>query len=187
MPKSAAPRCAVLLSGGADSAAAMAALLRDGWDVRALWAEYGQPAAGAERRASGALARHYAVPWTPLDLPRLGPAAPDGEIAGRNDLLVAAARAAAPEASIAIGIHTGTPYADCSRDWALAWQALLDAQHGGAVRLLTPLVDLVKGEILALADGLGVPLSLTHSCERADTPCRACPSCLDREAGLARA
>lgn len=187
MSDSATPRCAVLLSGGLDSAAATAALLSDGWHVRTLWANYRQPAASAERESSSALARHYDVPWTPLDLPLLAPAAADGEIAGRNDLLVAAARAAAPGDSIVIGIHAGSPYTDCSADWARAWQALLDVQHGGTVRLLTPLVGLVKAEVLALADHLGVPLALTHSCERADTPCRSCPSCLDREPRLARA
>lgn len=182
-----APRCAVLLSGGTDSAAAAAALLRDGWDVSAVWVDYGQPAAAAERQASSALASHFSVPWSALALPALRPAGSDGEITGRNDALVAAARGAAPGASLAIGVHAGTPYSDCSPDWAAAWQSLLDVQHGGAVRLLAPLLELSKAEVVALADGLGVPLPATYSCERAATPCLACRSCLDREAWLARA
>jgi tRNA(Ile)-lysidine synthase TilS/MesJ len=50
-----ASRCNVLLSGGIDSALVAFLLCRDGWSVQAMWVDYGQPAAGAERAATGSL------------------------------------------------------------------------------------------------------------------------------------
>lgn len=178
-------RCGVLLSGGIDSALVVTLLTLSGWSVEALWVAYGQPAEKAERRASRALAQHFEVPWREaivrgVVVPR------EGEIVGRNDLLVSAARACLPGSAIAIGVHSGTPYADCSEEWVGTWQALLDVQHSGTVSLLAPLAALDKPEIMALADTHAVPIDLTHSCERGNEPCQSCRSCLDRRAAVAR-
>lgn len=168
-----------------DSAVVMALLSPEVATV-AVWVDYGQPAASAERQASKAIASHYGAPWAEVAVGGQRPPA-RGEFRGRNDLLVAAARAALPGASVAIGVHAGTGYADCSADWAHAWQALLDAQHTGSVALLAPLVGLTKGQVYALATALGAPVAVTYSCESAPVPCGRCSSCLDREAFDARA
>jgi 7-cyano-7-deazaguanine synthase len=169
----------VLLSGGVDSALVASLLLGDGWLVRALWVDYGQPAAPAERMASRALAVHYALEWQEAAVGGLM-VPPEGEIPGRNDLLVAAAHARAPGWSVAIGVHTEAPYPDCSREWLGAWQSVLDVQHHGVVALLAPLAGLSKPEVLALAHELQVPMTLTYSCERGPSPCGQCLSCRDR-------
>jgi 7-cyano-7-deazaguanine synthase len=179
-------RCCLLLSGGVDSALVASLLLGDGWLVRALWIDYGQPAAPAERVASRALAAHFALGWQEAVVGGLI-VPPEGEIPGRNDLLVAAAHACAPGWSVAIGIHAGVSYSDCSREWLNAWQAVLDVQHEGVVALLAPLAGLPKPEVLALARELQVPMSLTHSCEAGPTPCGQCLSCRDRYDDHARA
>jgi 7-cyano-7-deazaguanine synthase len=105
---------------------------------------------------------------------------PEGEVLGRNDLLVATAHACAPGWSIAIGVHAGVPYADCSCGWLSAWQSMLDVQHQGVVALLAPLARLQKPDVLTLAHELQVPMTLTHSCERGPSPCGQCLSCRDR-------
>lgn len=173
-------RCCVLLSGGVDSALVASLLLGDGWLVRALWVDYGQPAAPAERIASRALAVHYALGWQEavvggLMVPH------EGEIPGRNDLLVATAHACAPGWSVGIGVHAGVSYPDCSREWLSAWQSVLDVQHDGVVALLTPLAGLAKAEVLALARELQVPMTLAYSCETGPSPCGRCLSCRDRQ------
>jgi len=172
-------RCCVLLSGGVDSALVASLLLNDGWLVRALWVDYGQPAAPAERIASQALAGHDALEWQEAVVGGLM-VPPEGEIPGRNDLLVATAHACAPDWSVAIGVHAEVAYPDCSRAWLSAWQSVLDVQHEGVVALLAPLAGLRKPEVLALAHELQVPMTLTHSCETGPSPCGQCLSCRDR-------
>lgn len=150
-----------------------------------LFVDYGQPAVRAEEQASAAIAKCFGlerecVTVSGLRIPKWG------EITGRNDLLIAAARAAAPGRDIALGTHAGTGYADCSSEHHDAWQALLDVQHGGAVRILAPLLVLTKPQVLALAADAAIPLQMTHSCEAGDAACGRCRSCLDRAHLLAR-
>lgn len=179
------PAC-VLLSGGVDSALVAGLLADAGVPASALFVDYGQPAGVAEQAASRAVAAHLTLPWRKITVTGLAvPAA--GEIAGRNDLLLATAAAAAPGCDLAVGVHAGTGYADCSPAHRDAWQALLDRQHAGTVRILAPLLDLSKGEVLALAADSGIPFALTHSCEAGDRPCGGCRSCLDREVLVGRA
>jgi 7-cyano-7-deazaguanine synthase len=173
------PGPAVLLSGGIDSAVVLALLVGGSRDTVAIWVDYGQRAAASERDASRAIASCYGVAWAELGVANLAPP-PVGEFPGRNDLLVAVAAAASPGRSIAIGVHAGTGYADCSPSWAQAWQELLTAQYHGAVCLLAPLASLTKAQVYALAQQLGVPTALAHSCETAAVPCDACSSCADR-------
>jgi 7-cyano-7-deazaguanine synthase len=170
----------VLLSGGVDSAVVLGLLTIGGHDVGALWIDYGQPAAAAEREASKAVASSYGADWNELTVVGLVPPAA-GEFPGRNDMLVALAAAAAPGRSVAIGVHAGTGYADCSPSWVEEWQGLLTVQYHGVVRLLAPLADRTKAQVYALAGQLRVPTALTHSCEASAVPCGSCSSCLDRQ------
>lgn len=173
------PAC-VLLSGGIDSAVVASVLLEDGRPVSAIFVDYGQPSARAERRASRAVAEHLALRWREVVLSGfLVPTS--GEIPGRNDLLISVAKAAEPECDIAIGVHAGTGYADCSPAHHVAWQGVMDSQHAGRRRVLAPLVELSKGDVLGLARELSLPVAITHSCETGEDACGSCRSCLDRE------
>jgi 7-cyano-7-deazaguanine synthase len=51
----------VLVSGGIDSAALLAFYLRERFDVRALFVNFGQPAARQELRPARAVCNHYGV------------------------------------------------------------------------------------------------------------------------------
>ena len=175
----------VLLSGGADSAI-VTALLSGSRDLTGLWFDYGQAAAHAESRASARVAEYFGIRHERVALPTIAPG-PGGEIPHRNDLLIATAAALYPRTSLAIGIHAGTGYSDCSPSWAGEWQQLLDLQFGGETELLTPLLRLEKGEVYSLAADLKVPLGVTHSCETGNSPCGACRSCADRRTVNARA
>jgi 7-cyano-7-deazaguanine synthase len=64
------------------------------------------------------------------------------------------------------------------------------AHLGGAWRIHAPLIDLTKGQIVALGVRLGVDLSLTHSCydpSPAGLACGHCDSCLLRARGFEHA
>ena len=176
----------LLLSGGLDSATVLALLQRGGRGVTTLFVNYGQLAAARERQASRQLAEHFAVRWDELTLTGL-PNTTVGEVRGRNDLLLALAAAFSPAPFVGIGVHSGTPYADCSPLHQRAWQAVLDVQHGGGRRILAPLRYLSKAQVIALALELKVPAEDTYSCEDADGPCGRCLSCQDRERLDARA
>jgi 7-cyano-7-deazaguanine synthase len=59
---------------------------------------------------------------------------------------------------------------------------------GEAVRILAPLVNMSKAEIIAKAAELNAPLALTWSCYLGGpTPCGRCDSCRLREAGFRKA
>ncbi|WP_366139795.1 7-cyano-7-deazaguanine synthase [uncultured Modestobacter sp.] len=169
----------VLLSGGVDSAVVLALLKRAGRAPAALWIDYGQPAATAELRASEALAGLYDAAWSRVDVHGLAPPAA-GEFPGRNDLLVATAGVFGGGAPVAIGVHAGTGYADCSPGWLHGWQAHLATQRPGEATLLAPLIDASKADVLALARELAVPTDLAYSCETSSEPCARCSSCMDR-------
>jgi 7-cyano-7-deazaguanine synthase len=169
----------VLLSGGVDSAVVLALLSTSRRDVRAIWVDYGQPAAAVEREASKAIASTYETVWSELVVAGLTPPMA-GEFPGRNDVLVALASAAIPDRSVAIGVHAGTSYVDCSVPWVEAWQGLLAVQYHGVISALAPLANLTKVQVYALAHHLRVPTRLTHSCETSAVPCGRCSSCVDR-------
>jgi 7-cyano-7-deazaguanine synthase len=177
----------LLLGGGLDSTALIPFYQTRGAALHAVHFDYGQPSAAAERRAARAICHHYKVP---LATHKLGIALPcvHGEYPGRNALLLIAAAGLEPvPSSIAIGIHAGTPYYDCSPAFLRDVTRLFDGYFGGILPVEAPFVDFGKHEVCAFARSVGVPLDLTFSCERSGgEPCGSCRSCLDREACLAR-
>jgi 7-cyano-7-deazaguanine synthase len=178
----------ILLSGGIDSACLLAECNAKRLDPAALFVDYGQAPADRERFCSKSLAGHFNISWSAIEM--TGLIVPDGEIPGRNALLAHLAFAHIGQGQtscIYLGIHAGTPYRDCTREFIEETQRSLDFQSGGVSQLVAPYVTWSKGEIHQRAKELGVPLELTHSCERSVDPCGRCMSCSDREALLASA
>jgi 7-cyano-7-deazaguanine synthase len=178
----------VLLSGGLDSACVLAERVEVGAEPIALFIDYGQPAAAIERSASRRLAEHFGAARGEVGVE--GIELPAGEIAGRNALLVHLALTWLGNGgarTIYLGIHAGTGYRDCSPEFLEETQRSLDFQSGGAARLVAPFVNWPKELVVARALKLGVPVDMTHSCERAEIPCGECLSCIDRRNLLASA
>jgi 7-cyano-7-deazaguanine synthase len=173
----------VLLSGGIDSAAALALTSQQG-GAEALFVDYGQAAAEPERRAATALARQFGAPFAELTLAGTGGHGP-GEIRGRNALLLHAALLARPtlEGTVLIAIHAGTPYPDCSPEFMSVMEDSFALASAGTVVPVAPFLDRTKADIVGLATELGVPLERTWSCEGpGPTPCGTCATCKDLEA-----
>jgi 7-cyano-7-deazaguanine synthase len=172
----------VLLSGGVDSAALLALNAGESGTTRALFVDYGQPAIANERQAAQSLAAVYKAPLSTARV-NFGQVS-HGEIPGRNALLVHVGLACASTDATAlfIGIHAGTPYRDCTPEFAHVMQASLDFHRDGAIQLVAPFLTWSKTEVYAYSRSASVPLELTYSCEIGGSPpCGACPSCLDRE------
>jgi 7-cyano-7-deazaguanine synthase len=87
-------------------------------------------------------------------------------------------------------------YPDCRPEFIEAYQRMANlATKAGVegtaqVRIHTPLLQLSKAEIVKLANEIGVPFGLTHSCYDPDPdgrPCGSCDSCLLRRKGFEEA
>lgn len=176
--------CVVLVSGGVDSAACIDFYRRQRLNVSGLHLTYGQPAARQEAAAAKAVADHYGIPlaFTRLEGARRKS---DGELLGRNAFLLFAAlmETRARAAILAMGIHSGTPYYDCSPGFFSSVQTIIDGQCDGRIRVVAPFLEWTKKDIWDYCLEHRVPVELTYSCERGLVqPCGVCLSCRDLEA-----
>ena len=200
----AADGAVVLLSGGLDSATALAWARAEGYAPVALSFDYGQRHA-AELRAAARLAAAAGCEHVvfPLDLGRFGASAltddaiavPEGPAAGipatyvpaRNTVFLAVALALAEARSIrdlCLGVNAVdySGYPDCRGEFleAFARLAALGTKAGAEgrdFRIHAPLLELSKAEIIRLGARLGVDYAATVSCYRADADGRACGRC----------
>jgi 7-cyano-7-deazaguanine synthase len=182
------PEIAVLLSGGIDSMACADFYLSMDRPVCGIFVDYGQAATTREAAAATAVARHFAIPL--LVITARGPRAKgDGEIPARNAFLACAAAMERPPSvlAIALGIHAGTSYADCSSAFVASAKGLLSLQSI-PVDVVAPFLDWQKQEVIEYALKRRLPIELTYSCESGTLPpCGRCMSCLDRRVLDARA
>ena len=198
-------RAVVLLSGGLDSATALAIARGRGDQCYTLAFDYGQrhrAELGAARRVSMALG---AVVHRELKLPigELGGSAltdrsiamPETPTAGipvtyvpaRNTVFLSLALAWAEvlhAGKIVIGVNAidYSGYPDCRPEFIAAFQELARfatkrGVEGGALVIDAPLVTLSKADIIRLGTERGVDYSLTVSCYQADDDGRACGRC----------
>ncbi|HEU5163426.1 MAG TPA: 7-cyano-7-deazaguanine synthase QueC [Thermoanaerobaculia bacterium] len=209
----------VLLSGGLDSATVLAFARAEGREVSAVSFDYGQRhraelAAGVRVAASLGVARHVTVP---LDLRAFGGSALTDDIdvpkdaLGRDDvpvtyvparntvflaLAVAYAEARGAE-EIWIGVNAVdfSGYPDCRPEFLDAFRRVIltgtrSGVDRGEPRVIAPLLEMSKAEIIRKGTALGVDYSLTLSCYDPDDEGRACghcDSCLLRKEGFAAA
>jgi 7-cyano-7-deazaguanine synthase len=200
-------RAVVLLSGGLDSATALAIAVRRGFCAYTLSFDYGQRhrcELAAARRVAACLGavEHKVVG---IDLRAIGGSALTGDIAvpkdrsleegipvtyvpARNTIFLSVALAWAEVLSaqdIFIGVNAldYSGYPDCRPGYLLAFQALADqATQAGvegrqALTVHAPLISMSKAEIIRHGIGLGVDYGLTHSCYDPDADCSPCGRC----------
>jgi 7-cyano-7-deazaguanine synthase len=193
-----------LASGGLDSTVVMAALARRGHRCTALFIDYGQRAAQAERSAVAAVTKVLGVNllrrrirlWSPQrNALLLGRRTKRDSLRGwtssfllhRNLTLLIQADIIAAETNtemVAIGICSSSDYPDCSRNFVAIAESALRLSARSRRAILAPLVTLDKHRIGALAADLGVPVEKTHSCHSGDVPCDECDGCRGRALAL---
>jgi 7-cyano-7-deazaguanine synthase len=200
------PKAVVLLSGGLDSATALAIARSRGHEPYALSVAYGQrhaaELAAARRVAQAFKVRKHLV--IDVNLEAVGGSAltdrrrrvPQRPTAGipvtyvpaRNTLFLALALGWA-EALGARDIYIGvnavdySGYPDCRPEFIRAFQGLsrlatkAGAESGRGFRIHAPLVRWSKSRIIRRGTRLGVDYRLTVSCYQADARGRACGRC----------
>jgi 7-cyano-7-deazaguanine synthase len=174
----------VLMSGGIDSAACAHFLRRQGLVLDAVFLDYGQVAATLEVRAAMALAHHLDLPLQLFTLSGSEPLG-SGELVGRNALLVFATLFLIRGRSglIALGLHAGTPYYDCSAPFVTSIASLVSEHTDGRVSVVAPFIEWTKRDVFDYFISANLPISITYSCESGTDPvCGACASCRDRKA-----
>jgi 7-cyano-7-deazaguanine synthase len=173
----------VLLSGGIDSAACVAFFQNRGNQVTGMFVDYGQISATRERKAAGDISRYFGIKLNEVRCTGVSRKA-DGCIRARNALLacIGLMEAGFRSGAISLGIHSGTDYWDCTKEFVALLQRLFDGYADGCVRLLLPFVSWNKRQIWDYCQAGKVPIELTYSCERGlDQPCHLCSSCRDLE------
>jgi len=209
-------KAVVLVSGGLDSATALAMAQDNGFDCHALAVDYGQRHR-SELAAAKRVTAAAGVPLKllPLDLRAIGGSAltddidvPEGGTEGipvtyvpaRNTIMLSLALGwaevlGAEDMFIGVNAVDYSGYPDCRPEFIAAYQrmarlATRAGVEGAGMTIHTPLIDLSKAEIIRAGMRLGVDYSLTVSCYRADDDgraCGACDSCLIRRDGFAAA
>ena len=173
----------VLLSGGIDSALCAQLYKNQGFLVETLFIDYGQLAATKEADSALKVAKHLSVPIKNISLKGIHTKM-QGEIGGRNAFLLFIALMAFSQKSgiIGIGLHSGTPYYDCSEEFVNRIQDVFDRYTDGCVKIGAPFLNWSKAEIWNYFCRTGIPFQLTYSCERGlQQPCGKCLSCKDLE------
>ena len=199
------PHAVVLLSGGLDSATALAIAREQGFTCHALSVDYGQRHAAeldAARRVahtggarehrimrvdlagSGGSAltdRAIAVPESPSE------GIPVTYVPARNTIMLALALAwvevlAARDVFIGVNVLDASGYPDCRPEFIesfgrLAALATRAGVEGRPCRIHTPLIGWTKAEIILEGTRLGVDYGQTVSCYQADAEGRACGRC----------
>jgi len=198
-------RAVVLLSGGLDSATALAIARDAGYDCYALSLSYGQrhatELAAAKRVASAiGVSKHLVLPMA-LDMiggsaltdhsisvpEKESPGIPVTYVPARNTIFLALALGwaevlEADDLFIGVNALDYSGYPDCRPVFIEAFEQVANlatrrAVEGQRVQIHAPLVQMTKAEIIRRGIALGVDYSITVSCYQADAEGRACGVC----------
>jgi 7-cyano-7-deazaguanine synthase len=199
------PHAVVLLSGGLDSATALAIARDRGFACHALSVDYGQRHAAeldaARRVARAGGAREHRI--MRIDLAGIGGSAltdpaiavpesptegiPVTYVPARNTIMLGLALAwvevlGACDVFIGVNVLDSSGYPDCRPEFIesfarLAALATRAGVEGNPCRIHTPLISWTKAEIILEGTRLGVDYGQTVSCYQADGEGRACGRC----------
>jgi len=200
-----APRAIVLLSGGLDSATALALARADGYACYAMSFRYGQRHA-IELEAAARIARALGVVEhriVTIDLAAFGGSAltdrsiavpetpttgiPITYVPARNTIFLSYALGWAEvlgARDIFVGVNAVdySGYPDCRPEFVAAFETLANLAtkagvEGDRFRIRAPLIDLTKADIIRRGVALGVDYAQTVSCYQPDERGAACGVC----------
>ncbi|MDD5129617.1 MAG: 7-cyano-7-deazaguanine synthase QueC [Candidatus Omnitrophica bacterium] len=201
----------VLLSGGLDSATVLYLAKAKGYKCQVLIFDYGQrhkqevACAVKIARASNCVYRilKIAFPWKgsalldeKMKVPKkITPGVPATYVPARNIIFLSFALSLAEvikAQAIFIGAHAQdySGYPDCREEFFEAFRkmAKVGLATKNKIKIVAPLLNKNKSQIIRLGNKLGVPFNLTRSCYRASVkPCQECDSCYYRAKGFEEA
>ena len=206
-----------MVSGGMDSCVTAASAIAFGCKPAFLHINYGQRTESRELMAFNEIADHYQVNRKlvvnishladigascltdeSIEVPNADLESDDIPISYvpfRNANILAAATSWA-EVLGAKAIYVGaveedsSGYPDCRRSFFDAFEQTIDTgtKPGTQIKIITPLINLSKKEIVEKGIALNAPLHLTWSCyKNEDVPCGECDSCGLRARGFEQA
>ena len=195
----------VLVSGGLDSATALAIARERGYRCIALSFDYGQRhrvELNAARRVAAALGAsehhllempigqfgHSALTDDTIAVPEAGGAGiPVTYVPARNTIFLACALGLAEVAGAAdiyIGVNAidYSGYPDCRPEYIAAFERMANlatkaAVEGRRLRIHAPLIQMSKSDIIRQGTALGVDYAMTVSCYQPDDTGAACGRC----------
>jgi 7-cyano-7-deazaguanine synthase len=197
-------RAVVVLSGGLDSAVALAEILNHlpGSVALAITFDYGQRASVRELDAAAAIAKYYQVPHRIVSLPWLSTLVPldlnpEASAAGlssatadsvwvpnRNGVFLNIAASYAEmlgAQAVIFGANleeSEAGFPDNSEMYRVRLNTALDLSTRNHVRVMAPVGHLNKAQIGQRAAELNVPVHLLWSCyDQLNLHCGVCPSC----------
>jgi 7-cyano-7-deazaguanine synthase len=208
-PSATTGRALVVCSGGLDSTVTAAVLQRDGYDVTLLHFGYRARATAPEAVAVAAVAERLGVPLltveTDLFATAIGgsrltgtkEAVAEGEagaelahewVPARNLIMLSIATGIAEARgidTIALGnnLEESGAYPDNEQEFVHTFNAVLPnaVNLGRSVRVVEPVGNLMKHEIVRLGLDVGAPLDITWSCyEAGELHCGSCGPCYMR-------
>lgn len=196
----------ILLSGGLDSATALAIARAEGYRCHAMSFDYGQRHA-PELQAARRVAAHLGVVEhriIHIDLRQFGGSAltdaaidvpcgtdntgiPVTYVPARNTIFLAYALGwsevlAANDIVIGVNAVDYSGYPDCRPEYIAAFESMANlatkrAVEGCRLTIHSPLLDLSKADIIRRGSELGVDYALTVSCYQANSEGLACGRC----------
>lgn len=198
-------RAVVLLSGGLDSATALAMAMEQGYSCHVLSFDYGQRSV-TELNAARAIAAQAGVSEhrvlrlhledfggsaltdTSIDVPEdQAEGVPVTYVPARNTVFLSLALGWAEVLdadAIFIGVNAVdySGYPDCRPEFIEAFERMANLAtrrgiNGDPVYIETPLMHLTKADIIRRGTALGIDYALTVSCYQADMEGRACGRC----------
>lgn len=204
----------VLLSGGMDSCMCAEIANNMGYEIAALHLNYGQRTQQRELKAFNDICDYYKVskrlvvdvsflaqiggssltdmtmdvPPVKLDEGEI----PNSYVPFRNANILAIATSWAEvlgAKALVIGAMEGdsSGYPDCRKIFFEAFERTIatGTKPGTEIKIITPLIDLTKAEIISQGLELGVPFELTWSCyKESEQACGECESCALRLRGF---
>ncbi|MDP7027239.1 MAG: 7-cyano-7-deazaguanine synthase QueC [Candidatus Marinimicrobia bacterium] len=207
----------ILVSGGMDSCVTVASAIAHGYKPAFLHINYGQRTESRELMAFSEIAHYYQVDQKlvvnishlvdigascltdeNIEVPNADLESDDIPISYvpfRNANILAASTSWA-EVLGAEAIYVGaveedsSGYPDCRRSFFDAFEQSIDAgtKPGTQIKIITPLINLSKKEIVEKGIALNAPIYLTWSCyKNEDVPCGECDSCALRARGFEQA
>ncbi len=208
-------RAVVLLSGGLDSTTCLSVAIKDGYEVFPISFDYGQRHR-RELHCAGLIAKYYKLKtYNVFKLDNVGGSAltdmninvpeykgdkfiPITYVPARNIIFLSYAVGYAEVVNaeaIYIGVNAidYSGYPDCRPEFIDAFQQMVavgtkSGVEGRGVKIVTPLLNLSKSEIIKLACDKGAPLHLTWSCYKGgEKACGVCDSCVLRLKGFEEA
>lgn len=210
-------KAVILLSGGLDSATVMAIARNEGDEAYPISFDYGQRhhlELEAVKNLVNFFNCHERHRIIKLDFSSIvssltghgevptdnyqNSAIPNTYVPARNTIFISYALGYAESigaSKIYIGAHSldYSGYPDCRPEYFAQFQILIDlatkaASDGERIKILTPILEMDKSQIIEMGLKLGVDFSLTSSCYSpiGNKACGKCHSCQIRQQGFAR-